>query len=140
MEMNMKSIHQNIITKLFEGVWNQRDWDLTKEIFDNNAEIHFAILPNPTLDGFKKIHSEFTEAMPDLHYKVEEVIEDGNRVAVRWSAQATHKNDFGPFKASNKKSDHWGITILDIRDDKISKLWNVEDLAITLLSNSAPGH
>jgi steroid delta-isomerase-like uncharacterized protein len=76
--------------------------------------------------GFVKT---FRAAFPDLHYTVDDSLVAGDRVATRWTATGTHQGEFFGNAATNKRVTMLGITIFQVADGKITRLWNVWDLA-----------
>jgi steroid delta-isomerase-like uncharacterized protein len=41
-------------------------------------------------EAFKQFVAVYRNAFPDLHFELEDVIAEGNRVAVRWTSTGTH--------------------------------------------------
>jgi len=60
------------------------------------------------------------QAFPDLHYTVEDLLAEGDRVAVRWKWTGTHQGPFGPYPPSHRKVTNDGMAIFRIKDGKIA--------------------
>ena len=43
------------------------------------------------LDGLEDMGKTFRTAFPDLHYAVDDLLADADKVAVRWTARGTHR-------------------------------------------------
>ena len=69
------------------------------------------------------------EAFPDINYTLEDRMELGNRVVIRWRATATHTGNFFGMPPTHKHVSMLGITIFETRDGKVTKLWDVWDQA-----------
>jgi predicted ester cyclase len=54
----------------------------------------------------------FLTAFPDLHFKVEDMIAEGNKVVTRITISATHQ---GPFMGILPTGKHMTITSIDIK-------------------------
>jgi steroid delta-isomerase-like uncharacterized protein len=62
-------------------------------------------------------------AFPDLHMTIEEMIADGNKVAVRFTSRGTHQADFMGIPATGKQLTSSGIDIFRCVDGKIAERW-----------------
>jgi predicted ester cyclase len=78
-----------------------------------------------------RFSGKFIESFPDLHIEVQDMIEEGDKVAARCLVTMSHKGkDFsvGPkILASNPTStpiSFTGIVISTIKDGKIAEAWN----------------
>lgn len=60
---------------------------------------------------------------PDIRFKVEDLIAEGDRVVVRWSWVATHTGPFRGIPPTNKRVTNTGIAIYQFRDGKIIRNW-----------------
>jgi predicted ester cyclase len=58
-------------------------------------------------------------AFPDLHYTVEDVVADGDRVAVRWHWTGTHQGAFRGIAATQRAVTNNGLAIFRLRDGRI---------------------
>jgi len=75
------------------------------------------------LKGFKKSMSEFYSAFPDNHFTIEDMVAEGDKVAVRWTLTGTHKGKYGGVPPTNKKMTIWGISIDRIAGGKFVETW-----------------
>ena len=66
--------------------------------------------------------------LSDVTFDVEDVIGEGDRVAVRVTARATHKGDFMGTPAAGKSYEIAEIHIFRIEDGLIAEHWHVADL------------
>jgi steroid delta-isomerase-like uncharacterized protein len=63
--------------------------------------------------------------------KVDQVIADGNRMAVRWSWSVIHQGDYLGVPATGKAFDTWNIMLLEVRDGLFSRdtsVWDAGEL------------
>ena len=58
-------------------------------------------------------------AFPDLHYTLEDVIAEGDKVAIRWTLRATHRGPFRDIPATGKRVVNGGFAIFRFADGKI---------------------
>jgi predicted ester cyclase len=69
------------------------------------------------------------QVFPDLKVTVEDTIESGDRVVIRWRAQGTHKGKVGKIKPTGNKVDFTGITIHRFAGGRIVESWGQADVA-----------
>jgi steroid delta-isomerase-like uncharacterized protein len=113
----------------FYQVYNEGAYELWNDALADTytAEVNGHTIPDRDVGlGFVKT---FRSAFPDLHYTVDEAIVAGDKVTTRWTATGTHGGEFFGNPATGKRITMLGITIFQVADGKITKLWNVWDLA-----------
>jgi len=81
------------------------------------------------LKGFKKSMSEFYSAFPDNHFTIDDMVAEGDKVAVRWTLTGTHKGKLSGVPPTNKKMTIWGIAIDRIAGGKFVETWERFDTA-----------
>jgi steroid delta-isomerase-like uncharacterized protein len=69
--------------------------------------------------GFRAIVVGLRSAFPDIHYTVDELIAEGDRVAARWHWTGTNKAPFRSFPVSGKTVSNSGAGIFQCKDGKI---------------------
>ena len=62
-------------------------------------------------------------AFPDLIYTVEDVVAEGDRVAVRWTWRGTHQHAFRSFAPTGKQVTNIGFAIFQVADGKLTRAW-----------------
>jgi steroid delta-isomerase-like uncharacterized protein len=81
----------------------------------------------PTRDGFKKEFASFLHSFPDLHTNIEDMVAEGDKVAMRISATATHKGEFLGLPQTGKRIIIQGIFIYAVRNGQIFGQWEMLD-------------
>lgn len=113
----------------FYKVYNEGAYELWNEALAENytAEVNGHLIPDRDVGlGFVKT---FRSGFPDLHYSVDEALVAGDKVTTRWTARGTHAGEFFGNPATQRQITMLGITVFEVADGKIVKLWNVWDLA-----------
>jgi steroid delta-isomerase-like uncharacterized protein len=127
--------NKTIGRKWFEEVWNQRSIEAIDRRMAADCVIHGLDQAGQDLhgpSGFKPFHQIFLNAFPDLHIDVEDVIEEGDRIAIRWTATGRHTGDSLGFPATNQQMRVSGATFAQIKDGKLVEGWNNFD-ALTMM-------
>ena len=68
-------------------------------------------------------------AFPDVNYSVEDILAEGDKVAVRFTMRATHKGTFMGAPATGKQIAVKGVEIDKIVEGKIVETWDYLDSA-----------
>lgn len=77
-----------------------------------------------TIDTLRQDIAVFQSALGGLREEVEDMIAEGDRVAVRYTLYATHTGDFYGAKPTGKAIKVSGIEIFRIQDGKIAEFWH----------------
>src|SRR3954468_23038659 len=102
----MSSANSQIIRRWFDEVWNQGNAAEIDEMSHphtrgyGQAEQGRAI----NMDEFKELWGNLRAAFPDIKFTIEDTIEQGDKVAARWSATMTHKGSFLGVAPTNKQA------------------------------------
>lgn len=112
--------NKEIVRSVFEIGLNTGDKKvLERSIAPDFAGVRGGVGPS----AFARPVEELRAAFPDIRYTVEDLIEEGDRVAIRWTWTGTHKAPFRGFTASEKKVSSSGYAIFQLRDGKIARNW-----------------
>jgi steroid delta-isomerase-like uncharacterized protein len=69
-----------------------------------------------SIKNYKQHVSEFSNAFPDLHFTIDDMVAEGDKVAVRLTATGTNKGAFKGIPPTNKK-----VTVSMIQIDRIAE-------------------
>jgi steroid delta-isomerase-like uncharacterized protein len=100
----------------------------TDELYSNDFVIHSATGEDiHGLKATKKYMGEIFSAFPDVHMTIDDLVGEGDKVAVRFTVTGTHKGKFMGMPASNKKLKMWSIQIDRIANGKFVEGWERTD-------------
>ena len=71
--------------------------------------------------AFTERLAKLRAAFPDIHYTIDDLLVDGDRVAVRWTWEGTHLGP-GPFRVlapTGKRVKNTGMAVYRVRDGKV---------------------
>lgn len=66
-------------------------------------------------------------AFPDIHFQIEDLFAEGDRVAVRWSWQGTHAGPVRQLAPTGRRIHDSGIAIYELRAGRILRAWTETD-------------
>lgn len=78
--------------------------------------------------GVKGAMTEFFTAFPDSRMPVDDIIAEGDRVAIRHTFRGTHQAPFQGIPATGKSVVVTGITTLRVQDGKVVEGWLNADM------------
>ena len=78
-------------------------------------------------DGLKAAMARIANALDDVSFRIDDVIAEGDRVAVRLTARARQVGEFMKMPASGKSYEIAEIHIFRIRDGKVIEHWHQFD-------------
>jgi predicted ester cyclase len=75
----------------------------------------------------KQYYREFFRGFPDLKAVVEDIVAEGDKVAVRYRAAGTHTGEFGGIEPTGRTVTFDNLEIYRVVDGKIVEQWAVYD-------------
>ena len=84
------------------------------------------------IEDARKSIAALRTALPDIHFAIDDILADGDKVVLRWTCTGTHRGPLLGIMASGKRITFTGINVYRLRDRKIVERWAVEDI-VTLL-------
>jgi steroid delta-isomerase-like uncharacterized protein len=107
-----------------DRVWNQGDQDAIDELYAADVVIHQAAPGTPAgIEGVRFSVGSARAAFSDLQYTVEDLIAEGDKVAMRWSLTGTQQGEFRGAPPTGKKTTMSGISTVRIANNKIAEIW-----------------
>lgn len=112
---------------LFKAI-DRNDFDTFKSLFTSEGTCHIAGVPQalPIEAGISFI-KKFYEGFPDGVHFIKDIVAEGDKVAVRFVLQGTHKGEFSGIAPSGNSIKSEGIHIYRFFGGKVKEMWIVED-------------
>jgi steroid delta-isomerase-like uncharacterized protein len=119
------------MSRIYEEVFSQGDLGLLDELLADDFVEHEELPPGvPQGKGAPRaMMTMMRGAFPDFHARVEELLEDGDKVIARVRFSGTHQGEFMGIPATGKRFDIAVIDIIEFRDGKGVAHWGVMDMA-----------
>lgn len=118
--------------RAIEMSFNEGKFDLVDQLVAPDAVNHDPAQP-ARLQGLKgpegqrKIVEMYRSAFPDVRLTVDEVIEAGDNVALRWHAEGTHRGELEGLAPTGVRATVTGISVDHWRDGKVVETWTQWD-------------
>jgi steroid delta-isomerase-like uncharacterized protein len=111
----------------FEEVWNQGRDGAIDELLSPDG-IGFGLAePGTEVRGPEQLRPfvrNLRDAFPDLHIAVEDMVAEGDRVALRFRVTGTHQGNGLGFPATHRNIEVTGMTIIQFANGKLLHGWN----------------
>jgi len=116
------SIEQNkaIARRLVDEVWQNRSEAAVDELLADDFVFNY---PSPGAgsdrEAYKRAILEPATSFPDIQFTTEDMVAEGDKVAVHWTGTATHEREFFGFAPTGKRVTLGGISIIQIVGGRI---------------------
>jgi len=112
-----------IIGRLSE-LWNTGNLAIADEVFDPDFVNHDTNNPGVTNpESYKGYVPVIRIGFPDFHVAADDLIAEGEKVAMRWTINATHQGELMGMPATGTQVVWTGMTMIHLADGKIVETW-----------------
>jgi steroid delta-isomerase-like uncharacterized protein len=120
--------NKDVIRAYVQTIFNQQQVDRADELVAPDYLDH-AALPRqaPGLEGAKKKWAMYLAGIPDLRVTIEEMVAEGDKVAVRRSYEGAHCGELLGVPPTGKQVRIGGISIFRLAGGKIAEQWEQLD-------------
>ena len=119
-----------LVLRFYEEVWALGNLDFAHEVFAAEYVRHDlrSTEPPPGPEGQAEIAGNFRSAFPDLDWRVDLVLGEGDLVAARWTAAGTHSGAWGEVAPTGTRVSFAGVNIFRFGSaGKVVEIWNHRD-------------
>jgi steroid delta-isomerase-like uncharacterized protein len=123
------SANKEIVRRLVDGVWQDRNLALIDELVAQDYVGHDPIQPEPIRgrDGFRQFVGMYQSAFHDATVTIDDQIAEGDRVMTRWTGRGTHTGELMGIAPTGKEVTVSGITVSRLAGGKIAEEWELMD-------------
>jgi predicted ester cyclase len=117
--------NKRLVARLYEEGWGRGNLNVFDEVFAPQHVLHWnELTPSDqkrTVVELKAIAEAYRNAFPDLRVEVDNMVAEGDRVAVQVTFIGTHKRPYEGFQPTNKLSRFTDMQLLTFSEGKISE-------------------
>ncbi len=119
--------------RFFEEVWNQGRREVLAELVDANCTVFEGGHKYTGPDVYRRVLEMTRMAFPDLHFKIDDQIAEGDKVVTRFTFTGTHMGQFVTSSGvaippTHKHTTMTGMTISRYQNGKLVEDWNNWDM------------
>ena len=105
------SENKEIVRRYWEGRFNQKNYEIVDQLVASDADI----------EGQKAWLDQFHEAWGDVNVTLDQLVAEGDLVAVHFTFETTHKGEWEGFAPTGKRGTSHGMALCWLEDGKIVK-------------------
>ncbi len=116
--------NEAVVRRVIEEIWNQGNLDLAHEVLAADYVEHYpgeGEILGP--EGFKECVVYWRTAFANLEFTIEDLLADGDRVTVRWTARGVHGGDLKGIAPTGTHVTFTGTTTYRLADGKVHETW-----------------
>ncbi|MCO8244546.1 MULTISPECIES: ester cyclase [unclassified Haladaptatus] len=115
--------NERIARRIPEEVFAEGNFDLLDELYAEDAIEHnpFGDLRGRT--AIRESYEGFVAAFPDITQKVEDIVAEGDTVAMRLTARGTHEGPMGALEPTGREIEVQQTVFTRIEDGEIVERW-----------------
>ncbi|WP_373876555.1 ester cyclase [Paenibacillus spongiae] len=122
------SNHTELVRIYFDEVHNNGNFDQIGEIIHPQFVLHHAGgEEHVTLKQAIEITKRYLSSFPDMHFRIEQVIEKVDKVVAQTTFTGTHKGPMLNIPATGKSVVIQSVHIFRLENGKISEVWLYRD-------------
>ena len=125
----MTTSNIDVVLRLwYEELWDNWNTAVADDLLTDDYRLHAPGVPVPLdRETTKQVVRMYGNSFPDLKHTVDEVIADGDNVAVRWTVRGTHRSEFQGIAATGNSITLSGLTLHHVTDRRLRETWLVYD-------------
>jgi steroid delta-isomerase-like uncharacterized protein len=124
-----ETLNKAVVHRMFQEMWNEGNLDVVDELFAPDYAGHDPTDPNPetrevsSAADAKAWVGMVRAAVPDIHFTVDDLIAEGDKVIARWTAEGTHTGELMGIPPTGRRGTVSGILIYRLVEGKIKEGW-----------------
>jgi steroid delta-isomerase-like uncharacterized protein len=121
----MSAENKTLARRAMDELWTKGNLAAIDQLYSDNCVFHDLGSPEDIRgrDGLRQFAQTYRTACPDLQCTVEDVLAEGDKVALRWISRGSHKGDLMGIAPTGKQVTFRGVQIQRISNGKIVEEW-----------------
>lgn len=117
---------KEVVQRYTDDGYNEQNVDVISDCVSPDITVHGLPYADGTvtgLDDYLEWGAMMFEAFPDAHLQTEEIISEGNKVAIRWTLTATHDGLLGDIPRTGESIEVDALAICRLENGQIAEKW-----------------
>jgi predicted ester cyclase len=134
----MSEQNKTIVRRLFEDTWNKGDLNALDKLLTTDFVDHTIPPGMPGgRDGYRRLVTTFREALPDLTFTVQQLLAEGDRVAVHLVGKGSHQGMFLDVRPTFRLVNFNSIGFFTLRNGQIAERFGISDVPAVMMAHGA---
>lgn len=127
----MSERNRRVIERIVNEVFNNNRVELIDELYADDLCSSDTVTGTKSgcKDDLRATVTYYRKAFPNHQYTLEDIVCDGEKVAIRWTVRGTGSRKVGNVEESNKPYEFEGMSFCWMRDGKVERIWQQFDTA-----------
>jgi steroid delta-isomerase-like uncharacterized protein len=137
----MSVIENKSLVHHYYEMWNRWDFALADELIAEDISFRGSLgVDVRGREGFKGYMRAVCAAFPDFHNRIEELVAEDDKVAVRLTYTGTHRGELFGIRPTGRQVSYAGVAIFRIVEGRIAEGWVLGDVhgLVQQLSDAIP--
>lgn len=115
-----------VIRRFYEQL-NRKNMGVVDELVSSDFQQHASLPGGPGRQGLKDWFAQLRAAFPDFHFTLDDVVAEGDRVAIRMTGRYTHRGEFLGVAPTGKPIVLLKMDFMRMVNGKIAEHWDAAD-------------
>lgn len=124
----MRFTANDITNKLVLPLWNDKSVEVVDTFLSPTADVRTTFLAGTGPNTLKQSVQDTFAAFPSFEIKVEDIIQQDNKLMYKWQAKATHEGSILGIPGTGKETIFTGMVFGEMENDKISVYHSFSDI------------
>ncbi|HEV8711860.1 MAG TPA: ester cyclase [Candidatus Binatia bacterium] len=119
-----------LVRRFYDEVFNQQNRATAAEILAPDFVAHHPAFPDGIRgpEGIVQTVAAFRSGFPDLHYTIDDLFAEGDKVGVRWTGRGTHQGEFLNMAPTGKAMTYTGTDVFRVARGQCAEAWVSADV------------
>lgn len=122
-------MHKEAVRQWYEQMWNQWDESVIEQILDSEVELRGSL--GQAHHGHRGVaeYMRFVRGVfPDFRNRIDDLVEEGNRVFARLTYTGTHSGDLFGIPPTRRRIEYAGAALFTFRNGRVANVWVLGDV------------
>ena len=125
----MSEKNKAVMHRFYDEWVHSGNEDALEEIIAPDCPLYFgSTFMGTGPEAFKQTRTMMYAGFPDLHWTIEEMVAEGEKVAERLTARGTHEGEFMGVAPTGKRVEFQGMAIFHISEGKVLESRGMPDM------------
>jgi steroid delta-isomerase-like uncharacterized protein len=116
--------NKSIVRRWVEDGWNKGNLAVVDQVYAPGYVQHEAApVPVTSSEALKHYVAGYRGAFPDLHFTIDDLVAEGDKVVWRFTSTGTHDGPLMGIPPTGKRGVVSGIIIFRLEDSRIAEAW-----------------
>jgi steroid delta-isomerase-like uncharacterized protein len=127
--MTIEEASKRLFRTVIDRVWHRGELEYISHAFDPSFVAVVPRQPFQRLDAYRRYILEVRTAFPDICFRIEDQVAEGEMLVTRYTIGGTHTGVFMGIRPTGRRISVTGMTMHRVHDGKFAESWTQWDVA-----------